>query len=873
VRRLPRPLELVLWLYPPSHRRTYGREMLIVAHHRWSKMGGGGRATVVAAADLVWGALGVWTDRIGRGMMGLGRGLGLDVRFVARSLWKSRGYVTTAVVVLACAVAVNATVFSYVRGTLLDEPPYPEPERVMVVWGSNVVEGRFRDVISGPNYIDIQERATSLRPVAAFHSDGAYLMVDGHPEVLDALEVTVDFLDVLGIEPAIGRFFDERDRMSGGAETVVVTHAFWTDRLGSDPDVVGKRLDFEGAPRTVIGVLPEGFEFISPAPLFTPLHDDVLADDERGHIHYHVLGRLADGAGVVDANRDLLPIMDEIAAEFSGYEGWSFLVEPLHAVSVAAVRPVILILTATVTLVLLVALVNLATLFRIRALTRAGELGVRAALGAGRLTLVRVLALETVGLATVGAGIGLLVAPFILELVTDRLPVWIAIPDSAARVPVLKAVLDPGVAVVAFGSAVLGALLLTAPGLVSALRGLPIGRPGGDRVLSGMRSTRLLVAVELVIATVLCVGAALTGRSAANLLSEEVGIEPEGLLTMYIGDVWDSSPQAQAQYFRDVVEQVERIPEVRRAGVIDYVDFLAEDDFQGIRFLDREGEPLYDLREEWRRVDEGLFATAGMEILTGRGFASADFVGTPRAAVVNHAFATKHYQGRSPVGEYLRIGQTGYGDLEIVGIVGDVRSLGPAAPPPPMLYAPNQGAPRGTQGLYVRVAGDPMSLAGTVRDAVWSVDPSQPIAEIAPMSELVDRWIAIPRATRSFVLGLATLAWLLSAVGVFGVVAYSVRTRRGEMGIRLALGATPDRLEADQIRAISPIVVLGVGIGLGLGVLAATTADSILYEVGPADPTSLVLATTAMSLAALLATYLPARRASRVDPTEVIRTQ
>jgi ABC-type antimicrobial peptide transport system permease subunit len=166
-----------------------------------------------------------------------------------------------------------------------------------------------------------------------------------------------------------------------------------------------------------------------------------------------------------------------------------------------------------------------------------------------------------------------------------------------------------------------------------------------------------------------------------------------------------------------------------------------------------------------------------------------------------------------------------------------------------------------------------MSLAGTVRDAVWSVDPSQPIAEIAPMSELVDRWIAIPRATRSFVLGLATLAWLLSAVGVFGVVAYSVRTRRGEMGIRLALGATPDRLEADQIRAISPIVVLGVGIGLGLGVLAATTADSILYEVGPADPTSLVLATTAMSLAALLATYLPARRASRVDPTEVIRTQ
>lgn len=866
----PRGLKALLRLYPREHSRRYGDEMWDVVAYRWRSDGASGWATARVVIELLGGVPGVWMDRIRRKTMGMGRGWGLDARFVVRSLWRSRGYVATAVVVLACAVAANASVFSYVRGTLLYEPAYPESERIMLVWGSNVAEGQLRDVISGPDFLDLHERVTTLERVAALHPDAAYLMVDGRPVVMDAQEVSVDFFGVLGVEPFMGRLWGEEDRMTGREATVVVTHSFWADHLGGTPDVIGTVLNFEGDPRTIIGVLPEGFEFISPAPLFTPLHDDNLGARPRDNIHFHVVGKLAEGATVAEANREMRAIMDEIEASWPTREGWSFLVEPLHEVSVEAVRPVIVTLAVTVLLVLVVALVNLATLFRIRAFARGPELAVRAALGAGRWRLTRVLAVETVGLATAGALLGLFATPFILARVADFVPALVAIPESAARVPVLAAILDPSVAAVAFGSAVLGSLLLTAPSFRHALRDGSAGTH--SRVHPGMRGTRALVAVELAVATTLCVAAGLVVRSTGALLATGVGIEPEGLLTMYVGDVWGDDAEGRTTYFREVVEQVERVPGVRVAGVMGYVDFQAEDDFAGIAFLDRELRRRSDTREEWRRVGPGLFEAAGMRIVEGRGFESADYEGTPRVAIVNEAFARRHYPGGRAVGELLSTGNSQYRELRIVGVVADVRARGPATPAPPFLYAPYQGDPRGTQGLYIRVDGDPMAFAEAVQDAVWSVDPSQPIHHVSPMKQWVGMWIAVPRAARALVTALAGLAWLLSGLGVFGVVAYAVRTRRSEFGIRLALGASPGRLEVDQFRAITPVIVLGVSIGLAVGMLGARAASAVLYGIEPSDPLALVGAALAMFTLALVATILPARRAGRVDPAEVIYT-
>ncbi len=426
-------------------------------------------------------------------------------------------------------------------------------------------------------------------------------------------------------------------------------------------------------------------------------------------------------------------------------------------------------------------------------------------------------------------------------------------------------------AVVTAAMAVLGALALTAPGLAAAVRRRRAAWGGRSR---GVRGIRWLVAAELALATVLLVGAGLTTRSAEKLLGTDVGLRDEGLLTLWFGDAWGMPAPEMVSYYRQVVQAVEEVPGVTSAAVIDYIPFEGEDDFEGIEFLDRELQPTEHVREEWRRVTEGVFETAGMKVVEGRSFAFADFEGTPRAAVVNESFARKHYPDGHAIGRFFNTGNDHYQNLEIVGVVADVRSLGPASPAPPMLYVPNQGDPRGTVGMYVRTAsGSPMAVVEAVREAIWSVDPSQPIARIFAMSDVVAQWVAIPRAVRTLVSGLAALALLLAGVGVFGVVAYAVRTRTAEMGVRLALGASPDRLTREIIAHAVPMVVLGVGAGLGAGYLAARGARAVLFGVEPLDPLSLGVAVLAMAAAALLATYLPARRIARIDPTAAIRSE
>lgn len=813
--------------------------------------------------------------------MGPGRGWGLDIRFVARSLARSPGYALTVVVVLAGAVAVNAAVFSFVRGTLLPTPTYPGADRVVLAWGSNTAAGQLRDVVSGPNFLDLRRRTSALEALAAFHGDAAVLFEEGRPLVLDANSVTVDFWEVVPVEPAVGRLFGERDRTSSGPAVVVVSYAHWRDAMGADREAVGSTIPLNGEPHTVIGVLPEGFEFVRPAPFWLPLRDDVLAADDRSRIHYHLFGRLVPGATASDATRDLSAVMADIVAEHPGWRGWSVLAEPLHEASVLAVRPVLQVVTAAVVLVLLIALVNLTMLFRIRALGRAGELAVRRALGAGRARVARVLALEAGGLALVGALFGLLAAAPLLAGLRELLPLEIPIPESAVRLPVLRAVTDPWVMAAAVGLAVVGALALTLPASLDAMkRGggdggtLPSGAAASRHRSVGVPGTRGLVVLELALATVLCLGAVLTTRSAERLLSTDIGLEEEGLLSLYFANVWEKPIPEQVAYFEEVIRAVEAVPGVRSAALIDYVPFTGEDDYAGITFLDRTLQPGEQAREEWRRVTPGLIETAGMRLLDGRAFTDDDLRGPPRVGIVNESFARKHYLRGEAVGSFLTVHGEPYEQIEIVGVVGDVRSNGPAEPAPPLLYVPLQGAPRGTTGMYVRAgSGPPVALAEPVRRAIWSADAGQPVALVLPVSELVGAWVAIPRAVRTLVSGMALFALLLAGVGVFGVVAYAVRGRRAELGVKMALGASPERLRRDIMERTVPMVGLGVAVGLGAGLLAARAAGAVLHDVEPTDPVSVAAALAALTVTALAAVWLPARRIARIDPTEAMRAE
>ncbi|HSM06528.1 MAG TPA: ABC transporter permease [Longimicrobiales bacterium] len=871
----PRPaLRRLLALFPRKHRAAYGEEIWEVARYRWDRQGGGWLATLALIRDLTSGAAVLRVEQLGRGMRGMGQGLGMDARFVLRSLGKSWGYVITAVTVLACAVAANATVFSYVKGTLLSEPAWPDAEEVSIVWARNLENGQLRDVVSGPNVVDMRERLTTAR-VAAFHYDGTYFDAEGRPEVVSTLDVEVDFFRVLGVEPALGRGFGESERYSGGQPTVVVSHAFWRDRLGGADDVVGAPILLEGVPHIVIGVLAEDFQFVAPAPILRPLTDDYMAGRSRSSPHFNVLARGLPGATHDDLQLELAAFTRELTAEFAEVEGWDFHAERLDTVMVEAVRPVILVLVGTVLLVLLVALVNLGMLFRVRTAVRDGEIAVRRALGASRTVLVRILALEPLLLAAVGAGLGLAVTPWFLGRVADLVPVWIAIPDSAARVPAVRAELAPGVAAVTFVIALLGALALTAPAFAAVLRSRQGPAPGSDRrVRSGIAGVRALVGLELAFTTVLCVGAALLVRSFDRMMSTEPGVQAEGVLAIRFGDVWEQPVPDQARYLRDVVEAVEAVPGVERAGTIDYLPFLAEDDFARIYFLDQELQPVRELREEWRRVDANVLEAAGMRMVAGRWFDSDDLEGTVRSAVVNASFAQKHYPDGNAVGRLLSTHDENYRDMRIVGVVADVRSLGPTAPAPPMLYVPQQGNPRGTVGMYVRTSvAEPMALGTRVREAIWSVDSSQPVIDVVPLQEMVGEWVAIPRAARGLVSALAALAWVLSVVGVFGVASYAVRSRRGELGIRMALGASARRLTSEQVRAMTPVLVLGVGGGLLLASGLGRLSKALLFGVAPLDPVSLVTAALVTSVAAMAAVWWPARSVSRIDPAETLNAE
>ena len=870
----PRALRGLLVLFPRGHRETYGTEIWDVARYRWTRSGGGWLATLALVRDLVGGATVLRTEEIRTGVRGMGRGLGMETRFVLRSLGKSWGYVITAVTVLACAVAANATVFSYVKGTLLTEPAWPDPDEVSVIWARNLENGQLRDVVSGPNVVDMRERLTTAR-IAAFHYDGTYFDAEGRPEVVSTLDVSVDFFPVLGVEPAAGRGFGESERYSGGPPTVVVSHAFWRDRLGGAGDVVGTPLLLEGVPHTIIGVLAEDFQFVAPAPILRVLTDDEMAGRSRSSPHFNIVARRLPGTTHDDLQLELAAFTRELTAEFGEVEGWDFHAERIDTVMVEAVRPVIMVLVGTVLLVLLVALVNLAMLFRVRTSVRDGEITVRRALGAGRARLVRILALEPLLLAAIGAALGLAVTPWFLSTVADLVPTWIAIPDSAARVPALRAELAPGVAAVAFVTALFGALILTAPAFVSVLRDRRGHTPrSGRRVRSGVAGVRAMVGLELAFTTVLCVGAALLVRSFDRMMSTEPGVQGEGVLAIRFGDVWEQPVADQARYFREVVEAVEAVPGVERAGTIDYLPFLAEDDFARIYFLDQELRPVRELREEWRRVDDNVLEAAGMRMVVGRWFGSEDLDGPVRSAVVNASFAQKHYPDGDALGQLLSTHDENYRDMRIVGVVADVRSLGPAAPAPPMLYVPQQGNPRGTVGLYVRTSlSEPMALGSIVREAIWSVDSSQPVIDVVPLQEMIDEWIAIPRAARTLVSALAALAWILSVVGVFGVASYAVRSRRGELGIRMALGASARRLTSEQIRAMSPVLVVGVGGGLLLASALGTASKALLFGVTPLDPLSLLGAAAVTSVAALAAAWWPARAVSRIDPAETLNAE
>jgi predicted permease len=416
---------------------------------------------------------------------------------------------------------------------------------------------------------------------------------------------------------------------------------------------------------------------------------------------------------------------------------------------------------------------------------------------------------------------------------------------------------------------------MSAPSLVTAsgaARGLAVAQAGHRITFAS--GTKWMVGAELVFATITAVGAGLTLQSAKYLASRDTGVVAAGVLTAYFGNVEDRPIPERAEYFKQVLEAVAARPGVIRAGTKDYRPFEGEDDFTGIRFPERPPLPRgQGIREEWRRVSEGYFATVGMRIVRGSGFAPPDFVGTPLTAVINQAFAAKYYSGQDPVGRRIVLSAQGYSDLTIAGVVNDVLSRGVTGPAPPVLYAPYQALPRGHVALFVKVAGDPATYATAIRDAIWSVDPGQPVLPIIPLADVIGRSMAVPTMMSRIVGAMAGAALALAGLGVFGVVGFAVRARTREFAVRIALGATSGRLVRHVMSGFIPTLVGSLVAGLLAAGYAWNGIGAVLYGIAPGDPLALAGAAAIVSGIALAATYVPARRVSKLDPARILQAE
>jgi predicted permease len=832
-------VEFLLRLYPPGFREQYEEEMRDVIRRDAAR----GRAT--GAVGLTVNGLLAWLDFGRRSLSKLSL---LDLR----ALKKAPAFGVVVVVVVAAAIALGTAAAGFVRGTLLRTPCYPEPERLVFAWGSNPANGQLRDVVSGPNFLDLRRESEILESLAALHPGSAVLLKDGRPEVLEASEVTVDFLHVLGVPPLFGRDFGEEHRTSAGPRAVILSHRFWLDHFGGDESAIRGTLVLNGAAHSVLGVLRPELDLLGRSQVLLPLREDALESEERTFHNYWLLGRLAPGASEGAATRELSAIFTRIAARDPRLAEWSVLVERVDEISVSGVRPLLLAIGGAVLLVVFAAAANLASLSLVRTLARTREIFVRRAMGARGGEIATLLLGETAVLTASGAALGVILGVLLLDWLAGIVPANVPIPGSAASVAAVASATDaPTLA----AGAVLALLMWVAMSVPSLL-----ARP--------LRGLRLVVAVELALATMLLVGAGFLSRAADRLLAVDPGVDPEGLLTLYVGQLEGRDAASRTSFYRDVVLSVKAVPGVVGAGLVDYAPFQGEDDFMGFRLLDRPPAAAgHNPREEWRRVSADYFSAAGIAVRRGRGFEARDYEVPPAVAVVNEAFAKKYWPNAEAIGQRMRLGQPEYPLLEVVGIVEDVPERGPSEPAPPMFFAPLQGYPRANMALFVRAAGEPLSVLEGVKEAVWSVDSSEPIDRVFPMEALLQSTVALPRLARKLVSLFAIASLALGALGLFGVSSYAVRSRRKELGIRLAIGATPRRLKRDLLLDFAPVAALGLFVGIAFGVIAAYLSRALLHGISPLDPWALAGAASAVSIVALLSTHLAGRGIAEVDPS------
>jgi len=793
-----------------------------------------------------------------------------DLKFGARVLRRSPGFTAAAVLSLALGVGANSTVFTFLNAVVLRPLPYPDPERLVVIRERPLASG---DTVSVHpfNFLEWRDRARSFEALALTQSIPVNTMTPDGAEQIHGLWLTSELFRVFGVAPAAGREFAAEETVAGGPSVVILGHGFWQRRFAADPGVVGQTVVLNDKAQTVVGVMPSNFRVASLEPdVYLPMPLDRANPQSIGSRSFVCYGRLKPGVGVAAAQAEMSVIAGQLASQYPLDKGYGAAVFGLHQYLVKESRPILLLLLGVVGAVLLIACANQAGLLLTRGVGRRSELAVRAALGASRPRLVRQLVAESLLLSTIGGAAGLLLGHWGTQLL-------LALSKEAmtfGRVDEVRLdfhVLGFTLALSALSGLLFGlvpAWYVSRLDLQTVLKEQGRGA-AGDRRHNRFRSA--LVIVEVALAVVLLVGAGLLLRNFSRLLQVDLGFRPEQVLTMQLFLPYPAEAK-RAGIVEEILRRVEALPNVRAAGTIHFLPIGGMASKTGFRFEGRpEPEPSQSLTTEGSVVSQGYFAAMGIPLLQGRLFGPQDRAGSPRVVIINQSFLKKFFPQGDALGRRIVVQWSNEAATEVVGVVGDVRHNGLTAEPQPTVFLLNAQTPRYVTFLVIRAATDPTTLAAAVRHEVRQVDRTQAITAVKTMEQYVGESVARPRLHAILLGAFAGLAMLLAAVGLYGVVAYTVTQRTHEIGIRVALGARRGDILRMVVGQGLALALTGVALGLAGAFAGSRLLATFLYGVSTTDPLTFVSAPSLLAVVALAACYFPARRATRVDPMAALR--
>jgi putative ABC transport system permease protein len=802
-----------------------------------------------------------------------------DLTYAVRGLLRRPVFTSVAILTLALGIGANAAIFSVVSAVLLRPLPYPDPDRLMMLWTYNPRQGFDKDVGTYPNFDDWRKQNTSFERLAAYTAGSYTLTGAGDPAQIYGAIVTPGFFEALGIAPASGRAFDERETTAAGDRVVILSHGIWQRRFGGDAAIVGRSVTLNGVSHEVVGVMPEKFAYPEDTELWTALAPSerfARMMQSRGAFWLRVIGRLRAGVTRASAQSEMDGIAARLERQYPANEGLGVRLVPMHEEIVGDVKRPLLILLGAVGFVLLIACANVANLLLTRAASRQKELAIRGALGAGRGRLVRQLLTESVLLGAVGGAAGLLLAAWSVDLLHTLAP---------SNVPRLALVaIDPRVlAYTACASLFTGLVFGLAPafqGTAGAGEALKEGGRAGAEGARGRRLRSALAVVEIATALVLLIGAGLLVRSFIALGRVRLGFEPRQILALQIElprAKYSQGPQVNA-FYEQLISRVAALPGVETAASSSSLLLPSLPNSAGLMV---EGRPPAtgsgrNIPVPFDSVTPTFFEALRIPLVKGRLFNKNDVPGGLPVALVNQAFVRRFFPSEDPIGRRVAFGRAPDADttwMTIVGVVGDTRRGGLDRPPWAELYYPHAQAPDRRMYVIARTSGDPMSLARAAQAEVWAVDRDQPVSSVRTLETLLARAQANRRFT-TLLLGIfAAVALILAAIGVYGVIAYSTQQRTQEIGIRVALGATERHVIRMVIVEGLKIGICGMAIGVAAAFVLTRLMSGLLFEVGERDPLTFVSLPVLLMTLAVAASWIPARRAVRIDPIVALRAE